>query len=170
MVPQRLLMLNYEDYDRILPIIDNPPSGQEVVATNLRFTCWDYYDILQMYSNVKTLSMEELSLVLSKATNGNIVTLYDIANLYTKELGVKTVSRNDKGNTIDNLVEKILTQYYQLGQVLFDDWVKKATAWCDPIAPCLYGIDQSGSRGSLFARFVLSFTEEGNTLTYMPDK
>ena len=166
MVPQRLLMLNYEDFVRIRPIIDNPPSGQEVVATNLRFTCWDYYDILQMYSNVKALSMEELSPVLSKAINGNIVTLYDIANLYTKELGVKTVSRNDKGNTIDSLVEKILTQYYQLGNVLFDDWVKKATAWCDPLAPFLYGIDQSGSGGSLFVHFVLSFTEEGNTLTY----
>ena len=99
--PQRLLILNYEDYVKINPILQNPPSETKVVASNLRFTCWDYYDYLQSQTRImKAQSEEEYYSMLSKMTNGNIITLCDIANLYTKELGIKTVPKNDEGNVI----------------------------------------------------------------------
>ena len=107
--PQRLLMLNWEDYVKIKPILQNPPSETKVVASNLRFTCWDYYDYLQFVNRftkaMKAQSEEEAEFICNKATNGNIVTMYDIANLYTKELGIKKVPRNVKTNPIDYAIQ-----------------------------------------------------------------
>lgn len=166
--PQRLLVLNYEDFVKIVPIIKNPPSDTKVVATNLRFTCWNYYDYLQFANRyAKAQSKEELESMLNKATNGNIVTLYDIANLYTKELGIKTVPKNDKGDLINSLVEQILQQYYQQ-EGSFENWIKKITVWAVADIQHFYGINQRGLAGTMFKDFVLDFTTEGNTLTYKP--
>ena len=162
MSPQRLLVLNYEDYVKIDPILRNPPREAKVVASNLRFTCWNYYDFLQSQTRVmKAQSKEEYYSMLSKITNGNIITLCDIANLYTKELGIKTVPCNNY--PLDKAVNKILTQYYQLDNISFDKWVQKATVWTDSIDPSAYGIGQIVFRG-----FRLDFTTEGNTLTFSP--
>lgn len=167
--PQRLLMLNREDYVKIVSS-SSLPSGTNVVASNLRFTCWDYYDFLQFVNRVtKAQSDEEKESIFNKATNGNIVTLYDIANLYTKELGIKTVPKNDKGNVTDVFVEQILRQYYQQAGN-FESWIKKTTVWATLNKQYFYGINQTSSEGSMFKDFVLDFTTEGNTLTYMPGK
>ena len=165
--PQRLLVLNWEDYVKIAPILQNPPSKTKVVASNLRFTCWDYYDYLQFLNrSMKAQSEEEAESILNKATNGNIVTLYDIANLYTKELGIKTVPKNDEGNVIDSFAQLILRQYYhQTGDL--ENWTKKTTAWATLEEEYFHGIKQKTSEDSMFKDFVLDFTEEGNTLTYV---
>ena len=164
--PQRLLVLNYEDFDKINPILQNPPSETKVVASNLRFTCWDYYDYLQFLNRfMKAQSNEELESILNKAINGNIVTLCDIANLYTKELGIKTVPKNDKGNVIDRSVEQILQQYYQQ-ESGFENWIKKTTVWTAVTDRYFYGINQGNLGGLIPNDFVLDFTTEGNTLTY----
>ena len=168
MTPQRLLILNYEDLVKIVPILENPPSEQKVVASNLRFTCWNYYDYLQFANRfTKAQSDEESESMFNKATNGNIVTLYDIANLYTKELGIKTVPRNDEAHSMDSAVEKILRQYYQQ-EGTFENWIKKTTVWTTLLEEeYFYGINQTSSGGSMFKNFVLDFTTEGNTLTYV---
>ena len=164
--PQRLLVLNWEDLVKINPILQNPPSKTKVVASNLRFTCWDYYDYLQMLSKItEGMNSDELN----KAINGNIVTLYDIANLYTKELGIKTVPRNDKGNLIDGFVEQILQQYYQQAGI-FENWTKKTTVWATLKNRYFYGINQKNLGDSIFKNFQLDFTTEGNTLTYERSK
>ena len=168
--PQRLLILNYEDYVKINPILRNPPSETKVVASNLRFTCWNYYDYLQWLNRLmKAQSKEELESILNKATNGNIVTMYDIANLYTKELGIKTVPGNDEGNSIDSFVEQILQQYYQQ-EGSFMNWIKKTTVWAAADGQYFYGINQENLGDSMFKDFVLDFTTEGNTLTYNDQK
>ena len=161
--PQRLLILNYEDLVKIIPILQNPPSENKVVATNLRFTCWDYYDHLPMLSKItEDMNSDKLH----KATNGNIVTLYDIANLYTKELGIKTVPRNDEGNLTDTFVEQILRQYYQQADSL-ENWIKKTTVWATLEVQYFYGINQTDLGHTIFKNFQLDFTKEGNTLTYV---
>ena len=167
--PQRLLVLNAEDYNRILPILRNPPSEAKVVATNLRFSCRDYYDYLQVLNRANEVmdevqSEEELSSMLSRTIHGNIVTLYDIANLYTRELGIKVVPW--EGASLDTFVQKMLAQYYQLENISFKDWIKKSTLWTDFLEPVAYGINQIVSQDNLFKDFVLDFTTEGNTLTY----
>ena len=168
--PERLLVLNYEDDVKIKPILQNPPSETKVVASNLRFTCWNYYDYLQWFNRftkaMKAQSEEEAEFICNKATNGNIVTLYDIANLYTKELGIKTVPKNDEGNVIDSFAQLILRQYYhQTGDL--ENWTKKTTAWATLEEEYFHGIKQKTSEDSMFKDFVLDFTEEGNTLTYV---
>ena len=164
--PQRLLMLNYEDYAKINPILQNPPSETKVVASNLRFTCWNYYDYLQQLNqSMKAQSKEEFESILNKATNGNIVTLYDIANLYTKELGIKTVPWNGEINEMNLVVKQILEQYYQQGSG-FENGIKKTTVWATLEELYFYGINQKTSEDSMFKDFVFDFTEEGNTLTY----
>lgn len=173
MPPERLLVLNYEDDVKIKPILQNPPSETKVVASNLRFTCWDYYDYLQFTNRfakaMKAQSEEEVELICNKATNGNIVTLYDIANLYTKELGIKTVPKNDEGNVIDSFAEVILRQYYQ--QVSsFENWTKKTTVWATLEEEYFHGIKQKTAEDSMFKDFGLDFTTEGNTLTYYVGK
>ena len=167
--PQRLLALNWEDYNRILPILQNPPSEKKVVATNLRFSCRNYHDYLQILNRVSMAhSEEEIRFILSKVpTNGNIITSCDIANLYTKELGIKTVPRVDEESNMDIAVNKILTQYYQLDNIIFDDWVHQATVWTNPIYPYAYGIGQVVAGANEFKNFQLDFTTEGNTLTYV---
>lgn len=170
--PQRLLVLNYEDLVKIKPILQNPPSETKVVASNLRFTCWNYYDYLQWFNRfmkamkaMKVQSKEEAEFICNKATNGNIVTLYDIANLYTKELGIKTVPKNDEGNAIDSFVKLILKRYYrQTGN--FENWTKEATVWATLEEEYFHGIKQKTAEDSMFKDFVLDFTTEGNTLTY----
>lgn len=167
MTPQRLLVLNYEDYVKIDPILQNPPSETKVVASNLRFTCWNYYDYLQWLNRaMKVQSEEELESMLNKVTNGNIVTLYNIANLYTKELGIKTVPRNDKDNGIDALAEQILRQYYQQ-EGSFMNWIKKTTVWATLEERYFYGINQRNLGTAISQNFQLDFTTEGNTLTYV---
>ena len=170
-IPQRLLTLNFEDYVKILPILRNPPSETKVVATNLRFTCWDYYDFLQFKNRtMKVQSVEEYYSVLGKALNGNIITLCDIANLYTKELGIKTVPRVDEENNMDIFVNSILTQYYQLKSISFDNWIYKATVWTYGDQSFFLEISQRLTAGAdMFNGFRLDFTTEGNTLTYMPE-
>lgn len=164
--PQRLLVLNYEDFDKIVSSGSSLPSEGTVIASNSRFTCWDYYDFLQFINRyTKTQSDEEEESILNKATNGNIVTLYDIANLYTKELGIKTVPKNDKGDVMDRFAEQILQQYYQQ-KGSFMDWIKKTTVWTAVTDQYFYGINQGNLGDSIFKDFVLDFTEEGNTLTY----
>ena len=167
--PQRLLILNYEDLVKINPILQNPPSETKVVASNLRFTCWDYYDYLQWANRftkaMKAQSEEEAESMFNKATNGNIVTLYDIANLYTKELGIKTVPWNGEINLTDSYVGQILEQYYQQAGSL-KNWIKKTTVWAILEEEYFYGINQKTSEDSMFKDFVLDFTTEGNTLTY----
>lgn len=165
--PQRLLVLNYEDNVKINPILQNPPSDTKVVASNLRFTCLNYYDYLQMLSKIKEgMDNDELASWLNKATNGNIVTLYDIANLYTKELGIKTVPKNDEGNVIDSFAKLILKQYYrQTGT--FEDWIKKTTVWAAVGKQYVYGINQTDLGHTMFKDFQLDFTAKGNTLTYV---
>lgn len=166
--PQRLLVLNYEDLVKIVPILKNPPSDTKVVATNLRFTRWNYYDYLQLANRyAKAQSDEEYESMHNGATNGNIVTLYDIANLYTKELGIKTVPKNDKGDLINSFVEQILQQYYQQ-EDSFKNWIKKTTVWTVVDSQYFYGINQRSVADAMFKDFVLDFTTEGNTLTYMP--
>lgn len=126
--PQRFLALNYEDLVKIEPILLNPPSETKVVASNLRFTCWNYYDCLQFVNrSTKAQSDEEYESICNGATNGNIVTLYDIANLYTKELGIKVVPWEDM--PLDNVIAKILAQYYQLQNISFQNWITKSTVW-----------------------------------------
>lgn len=164
--PQRLLVLNWEDYVKIKPILQNPPSGTKVVASNLRFTCLNYYDFLQMLSKItEDMNSDELN----KATNGNIVTLYDIANLYTKELGIKTVPRNNKDNSIDSYVEQILKQYYQQAGT-FEDWIKNTTVWAFVHDKYFFGINQRNLGSTMSKGFVLDFTTEGNTLIYDDQK
>ena len=171
--PERLLVLNYEDHVKIDPILQNPPSETKVVASNLRFTCWDYYDYLQFTNRftkaMKAQSEEEAEFICNKATNGNIVTLYDIANLYTKELGIKTVPRNDEGNSIHSFVEQILQQYYQQ-EGSFMNWIKKTTVWTFLAEEYFSGINQNNLGNMIPKNFVLDFTEEGNTLTYDDQK
>ena len=170
--PQRFLSLNYEDLVKIEPILLNPPSETKVVASNLRFTCWNYYDFLQIWSKTKEdMNSDELGSLLNKATNGNIVTMYDIANLYTKELGIKTVPKNDELNLTDSFVNIILQQYYQQ-EGTFENWIKKTTVWVIVSIPCFFGINQSnlGSVIPTFEKFQLDFTTEGNTLTYDKQK
>lgn len=165
--PQRLLVLNYEDYVKINPILQNPPSKTKVVATNLRFTCWNYYDWLQLVNRYrKVQSDEEYDSIYNRVINGNIVTLYDIANLYTKELGIKTVPKDDKGDLIDSFVERILLQYYQQ-EGSFESWIKKTTVWTVVEDRYFCGINQGGLTEAIFKDFVLDFTTEGNTLTYV---
>ena len=164
--PQRLLILNYEDLVKITPILQNPPSETKVVASNLRFTCWDYYDYLQLVNrSMKVQSDEEIESMFNKATNGNIVTMYDIANLYTKELGIKTVPWNGETNEMNIVVEQILKQYYQQGSD-FENWIKKTTVWAAPAEQYFHGINQKTSTNFMFKDFILDFTTEGNTLTY----
>lgn len=161
--PQRLLMLNYEDYVKIIPILQDPPSETKVVASNLRFTCWNYYDYLQSQTRMmKVQSKEEYYSMLSKMTNGNIITLCDIANLYTKELGIKTVPKpkNDVPHPIDAAMNKILAQYYQQ-EGAFENWIEKTTVWFVADGNSFFGINQPNEN------FVLDFTTEGNTLTYV---
>ena len=80
--PQRLLMLNWEDYVKISPILQSPPSETKVVASNLRFTCLNYYDCLQFVNRLtKAQSDEEWepmfnNFVLDFTTEGNTLT-YD---------------------------------------------------------------------------------------------
>ena len=114
---------------------------------------------------MKAQSNEELESILNKATNGNIVTLCDIANLYTKELGIKTVPKNDKGNVIDRSVEQILQQYYQQ-ESGFENWIKKTTVWTVATDQYFFGINQSNVGSLIPNDLVLDFTTEGNTLTY----
>ena len=168
--PQRLLALNWEDYQRIFPILLSPPSETKVVASNLRFSYRNYHDYLQIRNRLSMAhSEEEMRFILSKAsTNGNIITLCDIANLYTKELGIKTVPWNDY--PLDNAINKILTQYYQLNNGNFSSWVQQVTAWADPVASNAYGIDEIVSTNNEFKNFRLVFTTEGNTLTYYRGK
>lgn len=164
--PQRLLVLNYEDYVKITPILQNPPSETKVVASNLRFTCWNYYDFLQSQTRMmKAQSKEEYYSMLSKIINGNIITLCDIANLYTKELGIKTVPKpkNDVLNSIDAVMNEILAQYYQQEGV-FENWIEKTTVWTIADGNSFFGINQPNEN------FVLDFTTEGNTLTYDKQK
>ena len=168
MTPQRLLVLNYEDSGKIDLILQNPPSEQKVVASNLRFTCWNYYDYLQTMSKIKKgMNNDELASLFNKATNGNIVTMYDIANLYTKELGIKTVPWNG-GKNLTNLVNRALNQYYQQDGV-FDNWIKKTTVWTFLTDEYFSGINQNNLGNMIPEDFVLDFTTEGNTLTYMPN-
>lgn len=168
--PQRLLVLNYEDFVKINPILHNPPSDTKVVASNLRFTCLNYYDYLQMLSKIKEdMDHDEWAFWFNKATNGNIITLYDIANLYTKELGIKTVPRNNKYNSTDSYVEQILKQYYQQEDA-FADWIKKATVWAFVHDEYFFGINQSNLGSTMPTNFQLDFTTEGNTLTYNGQK
>lgn len=171
-IPQRLLTLNFEDYVKILPILRNPPSEMKVVASNLRFTCWDYYDFLQFKNRtMKVQSVEEYYSVFGKALNGNIITLCDIANLYTKELGIKTVPRVDEENDMDIFVNSILTQYYQLKSISFDKWIYKATVWTYLDQRFFLEISQPLTAGAnMFKDFRLDFTTEGNTLTYNGQK
>ena len=165
--PQRLLILNYEDLVKINPILQNPPSETKVVASNLRFICWNYYDYLQWANRFMKVQSEEYAPILNRiVTNGNIVTMYDIANLYTKELGIKTVPKNDEGNLIDRFVEQILKQYYQQ-EGSFKDWIKKTTVWSAVGSQYFCGINQANLGHTTFKDFVLDFTEEGNTLTYV---
>lgn len=166
--PQRLLVLNWEDYVKIKPILQNPPSETKVVASNLRFTCWNYYDYLQLVFKAKEgMDDDELGSLFNKATNGNIVTMYDIANLYTKELGIKTVPWNGEINLTSIAVEQILKQYYQQENIL-ENWTKKTTVWATAEEQYFYGINQRNLGDFMFKDFVLDFTKEGNTLTYMP--
>ena len=166
--PQRLLFLNYEDFVKINPILQNPPSDTKIVASNLRFTCLNYYDYLQFINwQTKAQSDEEYESILNRVTNGNIITLCDIANLYTKELGIKTVPWNGEFNLTDATVDIILQQYYQQ-QGSFESRIKKATVWTSGNKEHFYGINQKTSEDSMFKDFVLDFTTEGNTLTYMP--
>lgn len=168
--PQRLLVLNYEDDVKIKPVLQNPPSETKVVASNLRFTCWNYYDYLQWFNRfTKAQSEEEAEFICNKATNGNIVTLYDIANLYTKELGIKTVPKNDEGNVIDVFAEQILRQYYQQAGN-FESWIKDTTVWATHEDQYFYGINQRNLGTVISKNFVLDFTAEGNTLTYNKQK
>lgn len=164
--PERLLVLNYEDLVKIVPILQNPPSEQKVVASNLRFTCWNYYDCLQIRSK---MGKDELDFLFNKATNGNIVTLYDIANLYTKELGIKTVPWKVNSTKMDIAVEQILVQYYQQG-IGLENWIKNTTVWTAVEDRYFYGINQRNLGDSMFKDFVLDFTTEGNTLTYNGQK
>ena len=167
---QRLLVLNWEDYVKIVPILKNPPSEAKVVASNLRFTCWDYYDYLHFANQfTKVQSNEELESMFNKVTNGNIVTLYDIANLYTKELGIKTVPWNGEINEMNIVVEQILNQYYQHDQQggNLENWIKKTTVWTAVGSQYFYGINQTDLGRTIFKDFVLDFTTEGNTLTYV---
>lgn len=168
--PQRLLVLNYEDYIKINPILQNPPSKTKVVASNLRFSYKNYHDHLQILNRLSMAhSEEEMPFILSKASpNGNIITLCDIANLYTKELGIKTVPWNNC--PLDDDINKILTQYYQLNNSNFSSWVRQATAWASPVALNAYGIDEIVSTNDEFKDFRLVFTTEGNTLTYYVGK
>lgn len=171
--PQRLLVLNYEDYVKIEPILQNPPSETKVVASNLRFTCWNYYDYLQSQTrimNTQIQSEEEYYSVLGKTTNGNIITLCDIANLYTKELGIKTVPRVDEETDMDIFTNSILTQYYRLKSISFDNWIYEATVWTYLDQHFFVEISQRLAAGAnMFTGFRLDFTTEGNTLTYMPE-
>ena len=168
--PQRLLILNYEDLVKINPILQNPPSETKVVASNLRFTCWNYYDYLQWANRFVKVQSEEYAPILNRiVTNGNIVTMYDIANLYTKELGIKTVPWKDEVYSIDSIVNKILRQYYQQ-EGTFEDWIKKTTIWAAVGSQYFYGINQAGLGHTLFKNFQLDFTTEGNTLTYNVQK
>lgn len=162
--PQRLLMLNWEDYVKIKPILQNPPSETKVVASNLRFTCWNYYDCLQFQTRIMKVQSEE---ELESIFNGNIVTLYDIANLYTKGLGIKTVPNNGELNLTDIAVELILQQYYQQ-KGNFESWIKNTTVWAFFDELYFFGINQRnvGSAIYKFENFQLDFTTEGNTLTY----
>lgn len=165
--PQRLLILNFEDLVKINPILQNPPSETKVVASNLRFICWNYYDYLQWANRFMKVQSEEYAPILNRiVTNGNIVTMYDIANLYTKELGIKTVPKNDEGNLIDRFVEQILKQYYQQ-EGSFKDWIKKTTVWSAVESQYFCGINQANLGHTTLKDFVLDFTEEGNTLTYV---
>ena len=166
MTPQRLLILNYEDYVKINPILRNPPSETKVVASNLRFTCWNYYDYLQWANRFTKIQSEEYAPLLYRiVTNGNIVTMYDIANLYTKELGIKTVPWNDEVYLMDSIVNKILRQYYQQEDT-FENWIKKTTVWAAIGSQYFYGINQGNLGHTIFKNFQLDFTTEGNTLTY----
>ena len=92
----------------------------------------------------------------------------DIANLYTKELGIKTVPKNDKGDLIDSFAEQILRQYYQQ-EGSFMNWIKKTTVWTAVESRYFYGINQGNLEYNMFKDFVLDFTTEGNTLTYMSE-
>ena len=170
-VPQRLLTLNFEDYVRILPILRNPPSEDKVVASNLRFTCRNYYDFLQFKNRImktQIQSEEEYYSVLGKTLNGNIITLCDIANLYTKELGIKTVPRVDEENDMDVFVNNILSQYYQLKSLSFNNWIYKATVWTYLDQEFFLEISQRlTASADMFNGFRLDFTTEGNTLTYV---
>ena len=166
MPPERLLVLNYEDDVKIKPILQNPPSETKVVASNLRFTCWNYYDYLQTMSKIKKgMNNDELASLFNKATNGNIVTMYDIANLYTKELGIKTVPRNDEGNVIDSFVQQILPQYYQQ-EGSFEIWIKETTVWAFVDKGYFFGINQRNMGRTISKSFQLDFTTEGNILIY----
>ena len=93
----------------------------------------------------------------------------DIANLYTKELGIKTVPKNDKGDLIDSFAEQILRQYYQQADSL-KNWIKKTTVWATLEEEYFHGIKQKTAENSMFKDFQLDFTTEGNTLTYIPSK
>lgn len=165
--PQRLLVLNYEDYIKIDPILQNPPSDTKVVASNLRFTCIDYYDYLRVFNRVAELlggempSYKDFLSMLGKTIHGNIVTLCDIANLYTKELGIKVVPWENM--PLDAAAEKILAQYYQLKSMLFENWIKKSTVWAaNLLEPEAYGIEET-----FFKDFMFNFTTEGNSLIYL---
>ena len=164
--PQRLLILNYEDLVKINPILQNPPSETKVVASNLRFTCWNYYDYLQWANRYTKVSEEYAPILYRVVTNGNIVTLYDIANLYTKELGIKTVPKNDEVYLMDSTVNKILQQYYQQ-EGTFEDWIKKTTVWAAVGSQYFYGINQGNLGHTTFKNFQLAFTAKGNPLTYV---
>ena len=164
--PQRLLILNYEDLVKINPILQNPPSETKVVASNLRFICWNYYDYLQWANRFIKVQSEEYAPIFNRiVTNGNIVTMYDIANLYTKELGIKTVPWNDEIYSMDSIVNKILRQYYQQ-EGTFEDWIKETTVWTAVKSSYFYGINQRNLGTVISNNFVLDFTTEGNTLTY----
>lgn len=84
-------------------------------------------------------------------------------------MSIKTVPWNGEINLTNVAVEQILKQYYQQEHSL-ENWIKKTTVWATLEEQYFYGINQKTSEDSMFKDFVLDFTTEGNTLTYVDQK
>ena len=86
-------------------------------------------------------------------------------------MSIKTVPRVDEENDMDVFVNNILSQYYQLKSISFNNWIYKATVWTYLDQSFFLEISQGlTADADMFNGFRLDFTPEGNTLTYVDQK
>lgn len=165
-----LLMLNYEDTEKIMPFINDPsiaPIGK--VATNLRFTCVNYYDFLKITNAFMLMDLgrvDEGVSVLKNVLNGNIVSLTDVMNLYTQRLGLKTIQGYRKTPFYSQANDYLVSFYGIDDRGSFETWLSNNVVWTIAMDGTYYRINNLLS--STFENFQLSMDKDGNVLSYFP--
>lgn len=165
-----LLMLNFEDTAKIAPFIEDPSSipNPSNVATNLRFTCINYYDYLKIANGVTLIKLsdeKEGASILKNVLNGSVVSLVDVMNLYTQRLGLKTV-QGYQSTPFQKEANSCLSNFYGADKTekVFETWVSMNIVWTWFMDKTYYRTNNILSDS--FKNFQLSFNANGNVLRY----